>query len=108
MGKIISYITGSRAYGTPNSKSDVDLVVACYETDYHIIKNSSETEGKVMFGNLNIILFNLDEKKDRQRYRKWREVHEELVKQKPVTREQAIEAFNKAGVTGRGTEDSGP
>ncbi len=100
MGKIFSYITGSRAYGIPRDDSDVDLVVACFHEDYEILKAHSEAENKVHFGKLNLVLFNLDDPKSRARYKGWRQVHDKLVMMKPVTRDFAIKCFEAAGVTG--------
>ena len=91
-----AYITGSRAYGTPREDSDIDLVVALSGKDLCTIWESVK-HVKLMFGNLNLVAFNLDNAEDMERYQKWLAVHESLVKRAPVTKEEAIAAFREAG-----------
>lgn len=95
------FITGSRAYGTPRPDSDVDLV--CVLTEEQIaalsqvfdVKRISETRYIVRCGAMNLIIC-LDESD----FVRWRDVTESLRARGPVTREDAIEAFHEAGLTG--------
>ncbi len=51
-----SFITGSRIYGEPTSKSDIDLVVLVTEEDEeHLIANSNSGEYPIRYGKLNLI-----------------------------------------------------
>lgn len=65
-----AFITGSRAYGTPNAKSDVDLVIRVDENTADILRKLSDktmevaqkgTKTPVRFGNLNLILCETDD-----------------------------------------------
>ena len=51
-----AFITGSHAYGRPNSKSDIDLVVFADQSAAKKLRELSDSVKTVRFGNLNIIL----------------------------------------------------
>lgn len=53
---MIAFITGSFAYGKPNEDSDIDLVIFCDEETKALLEKHSETNPKVSFGNLNLII----------------------------------------------------
>lgn len=50
-----AFITGSRAYGTPTEKSDLDLVILTDEATKYDLEKFSDEEGVIRFGKLNII-----------------------------------------------------
>ena len=95
-----SFLTGSCAYGTPTVKSDIDVVV--YMDDKKLIKllleNGGHSSGdkndmggySVSFGSLNIIICTTP-----QQYAAWQKGTNELIAKKPVTRDEAVEIFNK-------------
>ncbi len=97
-----AFITGSHAYGTPNKDSDIDLVVLVESDDtiYDLLKgdeggaNTDEYEtslgAPLRFGKLNLICC-VEERK----YEIWRKGTEQLKAIAPVTREQAVELFQK-------------
>lgn len=103
-----AFVSGSQRYGTPTEKSDIDLVVLLEDDDdqFDLLGNEGEsdggdsdpgeecemTEGRVMslrFGNLNLIVV------DKKLYRAWKDATDELVAQKPVTRDEAIAVHRK-------------
>ena len=51
-----AFITGSRAYGKPGPKSDIDLVVMADDEAVAILQEHTEGERTVRFGRLNLIL----------------------------------------------------
>lgn len=100
------FLSGSHAYGIPNEKSDVDIVV--------YFCNFKELDGLELFighkvtqltneatrfmckhGVVNYIIFC-----DPALYDLWLQVTNELIAIKPVTREVACAAFNQVGLTG--------
>lgn len=97
-----AFLTGSYAYGTPHKDSDVDLVVAVDNQTYLKLWELSENSGKLVFGNLNLVAFNIDDPKEIQRYHDWAKVNADLINMKniigPLTHEQACIAFANAGV----------
>lgn len=93
---IHSYITGSRAYGYPTESSDLDLVVVLHEQDYKDVwKFKSSTS--LMFGNLNLVLFNADNEEDMRRYAAWKAAHDFCVANRPMCKEDCIQVFRIAG-----------
>ena len=96
-----AYLTGSHAYGTPRADSDVDLVVHIplgHEAAV-LLKNASHvcfdgpSSMSLMFGRLNLIVFReIDE------FDKWREVTDALASKAPVTRDEAVAAFDASGI----------
>lgn len=94
---MISFITGSRAYGTPTETSDIDLVI-CSDTDtIKKLWELSDDPKKLMFGRLNLVTFNIDVDEEAKRYDKWRETNQHLIAKAPVTREFACGAFSVSG-----------
>jgi len=91
-----SFITGSRAHGIPREDSDIDLVVALHEKDYRTLWALS-TNGKLQFGNLNIVAFNMSNPEDAKRYEAWRKVNYELCAKGPVSKDIACLAYRLAG-----------
>jgi len=92
-----SFITGSRAHGVPKDDSDIDLVVALHEKDYRTLWALAGEKGKLQFGNLNLVAFNLDKHEDAVRYEAWKKTNYELCEKKPVTHEEACLAYREAG-----------
>jgi len=101
------FITGSRRYGTPNEKSDIDMVILCRSKDaYELLvaqadnKNDAIKWGRydtmttkaLRFGKLNLLVT-----KHPATYRHWYEITEKLVMVASVvavTKDQAIKAFD--------------
>lgn len=91
-----AFVTGSRAYGTPRDDSDLDLVIlVTQEVSDELFKHGKTETGTCRFGMLNLICFTSEED-----YFGWKDVTNKLIKQKPVSREFAIEQFAKAGFSG--------
>lgn len=89
--KIIdSFATGSRVYGTPKEDSDLDLVVLL-ECSSDIWK-FAEPGSTCRFGKLNLVTF-----EDKDNFERWRKITKELIARSPVTRDEAIKAFQEAG-----------
>lgn len=98
------FITGSYAYGTPTKESDVDLVIlldpytagalasiiSFSEKDDNY-GHSIGTRYNLTFGKLNLIVCThpLD-------FFVWKRCTEQLIKEKPVTRDRAVEVFTSA------------
>lgn len=102
----ICFITGSRAYGYPREDSDVDLVVGVSGDDaMELWKHGSSGEASCRFGKLNLITFHLDSSTGPDRFKEWRRVHDSLVARKPVTREEAVAAFQEAGFVNYGVRE---
>jgi hypothetical protein len=98
-----AFLTGSRAYGTPRVNSDVDVVVrttpelidtinlfAFPETTFDWYENDSVS---FKFGNLNLICVKSDVV-----YEAWKTGTDELTNKSPVSREDAITAFEALGI----------
>lgn len=86
-----AFLTGSYAYGTPTKDSDIDLVVLVDEDVSCFLWDKSETSlKKLSFGKLNLIL-TLDE----DHFNGWKDATEQLIKEKPVTREHAIKVIQE-------------
>lgn len=89
------FLTGSRVYGTPTEKSDIDLVVLVdKETADFLWANTDPNSQSVRYGNLNLIVFT-----NEYVFLEWLKVTEILIGKKPVTRDEAIAEFNKSGFT---------
>lgn len=93
-------LTGSHAYGTPHAGSDVDLVVFLPQAEASILErlgrrrellNDEHYRGitSVHFGDLNLILVT-----DQEEFDTWSKVTRDLVARKPVTRAEAVKAFD--------------
>lgn len=91
-----SFITGSRAHGTPREDSDIDLAVPLHEKDYKTLWALNDGN-KLMFGKLNIVAFNMDSPEDAERFKAWRKTNYELCAKKPVSKEDACLAYRAAG-----------
>lgn len=94
-----AFITGSQAYGSPTSKSDVDLVVYCdSETKQKLIELSDAGKMPCIFGKLNLIFAT-----NEQTYKAWAEAKEICEVMKPLTQEEAClvhdKIRNKYGIT---------
>lgn len=93
-----SFITGSYAYGTPTKDSNIDLVVLVTSDDLKCLMNyakcdegyNEQTTGNFKFGNLNLIACS-----EINNFLTWMKGTEELIKRKPVTREEAVKLFKK-------------
>ncbi len=92
-----AFITGSRAHGTPRDDSDIDLAVPLHEKDYRTLWALAGALGKLQFGNLNLVAFNMDCPKDAKRFRAWKKTNYELCYRGPVTKEEACKAYREAG-----------
>lgn len=89
-----SFITGSRAYGTPRPDSDTDLVCLVDDnTAYQLAYLSDQGKSPIRFGSLNLILV-FSEKE----FFAWQGATEELVNRKncgeKITREEAIKVID--------------
>lgn len=98
-----AFITGSRAYGTPREDSDIDLVISVSPADSEILwRLTEETTGSVRFGRLNLIICEQeDPEKTPIKFFTWRRVTDALKALsliKPVTRDEAVSAFQKEGI----------
>lgn len=91
--KTTAFLTGSRAYGMPREDSDIDICILVDDALSSLLFSASEQKGSsVRFGKLNLIVFS-----NRKDFERWREVTEHLITQRPVTREEAVLAFQYAG-----------
>ncbi len=92
------FITGSLAYGTPTSDSDIDIVIPpMSETDLNLLRTFSEGGAVLRFGKLNIIIAPTEEAFDL-----WKQCNDKLEAMSPVTRGFAVSyiesAFKSAGI----------
>lgn len=96
-----AFITGSRAYGTPTEKSDLDLAALVSREDLdttmmllpsephsHEFGDYPDNCGIFRFGKLNLLLFT-----DEAEFNAWSRATEYLKAIKPVTRAQAVAAI---------------
>ncbi len=103
-----SFLTGSRAYGTPRVDSDIDLVVLVSQDDANVLWHNNGDSSlpasqnfdapTLRFGDLNLIAI-IDDEDGRKQFEIWRDVTEALKQRAPVTKEEAIKAFDEAGRT---------
>lgn len=101
-----AFITGSRAYGTPREDSDIDLVVlATSEACSMLTQHRDPSSKSVRYGRLNIILFSSEQSEQVISFKMWREINNQLIKQKPVTRDFAKEQFVAANISSFYSED---
>lgn len=87
-----AFLTGSRAYGTPKPDSDIDLVVLVDPEAAELLWALSDTKGQCRFGKINLITFS-----NQDNFARWEAVTKELITRKPVTRDDAVAAFQLAG-----------
>ena len=99
-----SFITGSRAYGTPRPDSDIDLVVLVSPDDLAKLVELSDKQSDfghpggehyedgcfLRFGPLNLICVT-----DQTHFETWKKGTDELIAKKPVTRDEAIETLKR-------------
>jgi len=94
------FITGSHAYGTPTSESDIDLVIPpmISESLDKLINYSESGTVPIKYGNLNILAAPNEEA-----FWLWWKCTRDLTRIKPVTRDFAIEfietKFKEAGIS---------
>ncbi len=91
-----AFVTGSRAYGTPTPESDIDLCVQVTNAEMNLLAGLSDTvkgstPESLCFGKLNLLIF-----PEEWKFRVWRRVTDQLIAKKPVTREEAVAAFESA------------
>lgn len=93
-----SFITGSHAYGIPTAESDLDLVVLVSSKDAtELWKAKDEGSKSPRFNKLNLIIFETDKEGSEDRFHLWKLVNDELIARRPVSREEAVEAFKASG-----------
>jgi hypothetical protein len=109
LGRLMSFVTGSRKYGTPKPDSDVDLIVFVSKADLEILAALADPETledrsapafqasdydpmskPLRFGKLNLICVT-----DPAQYDAWRAGTERLSREQPVTREAAVALLSK-------------
>lgn len=97
-----AFITGSRAYGTPREDSDIDLAILIDADEGDILWKAGAVEGEktCRFGCLNLIIFNSE-----SRFERWAQVTNDLRARRPVSRDEAIAAFQAAEFTQYGTKE---
>lgn len=96
-----AFLTGSRAYGTPRTDSDVDICVLLSHDDLEALAlqapqsngepaSGDENDASLRFGRLNLIAMT-----DPARFGAWKEATAELVARRPVTRDQAVKLIDE-------------
>ena len=95
-----AFVTGSRGYGTPTGRADVDLVIYPTKKDLELLGILAEDQDgsassefpscSLRYGRLNLICA-----KDDDWFIAWWKGTQELIAQKPVTRQIAINTFTK-------------
>lgn len=101
-----AFITGSHAYGIPDADSDLDLVILLSDDDFTLLCGFYVAKGgegldlsylsddscgiSLRFGELNILCVN-----DARDWETWRKGTHDLVAMKPVSRETAVEVFQR-------------
>ena len=95
-----AFITGSRIYGTPSNRSDMDLVIYPTKKDLELLGTlADDTDGSassefpscsLRYGRLNLICAKNDDW-----FLAWWKGTQELIAQKPVTRQTAVETFTR-------------
>lgn len=104
MANPVPFITGSRAYGRPKPQSDLDLCVALPAEVIKELRTISEAPfPKLVFGKLNLVVFNSDKEEEIERFFRWKEVNDKLIYEslsREVTREEAVKAFQEGGAHG--------
>lgn len=95
-----AFITGSRAYGEPKPGSDIDLAILISSEQETLlfsmlepIERQAESNtggGSYRFGRLNLLCF-----QDELTFAAWKAGTEELINQRPVSRELAVEVIER-------------
>ncbi len=94
------FLTGSRAYGIPRDDSDWDFVIhqPSGSLDVSIpgacVNHHNPYHYSVKHGPLNLMVF-----RDLTAFEKAKELTDELIRRKPVTRDEAVAVFQKSGLT---------
>lgn len=94
-------LTGSHAYGEPNKKSDVDIVVLCNRETAILLNNllrpdsyfhmsHPSVDNSIRQGKINLII-----EHEKKAFDVWVDGIEQLKARKPVTRDEAVETFKK-------------
>ena len=98
-----AFLTGSHAYGSPGPDSDIDVVIpVSTDLDNFLWSAACEAgEPTVRHGKLNLITFDTTTPDGRRKFDTWKTVNDQLVARKPVTREQAVKAFQAVGFTAK-------
>lgn len=94
-----AFITGSHAYGIPTENSDIDLAILVSDKDSEFLWQQFGSAGTLRAGKLNIVCFY-----NATNFERWREVTNQLKARAPVTRDDAVSAFQVAGFKGYPTE----
>lgn len=100
---MIAILTGSYAYGTPREDSDVDIAILVSDSVKKILKSKADKVNGSMsygheiecglslhFGKLNMMVFT-----EQAFFDLWEEGTKRLKARGPVTREQAVEEFER-------------
>lgn len=97
-------LTGSRAYGTPRTDSDVDVVLRVTQAELDALLSAIPAENvrkypendsvSLWFNKLNLICITSD-----KYFQIWEDGTAALMAKAPVTRDEAIAEFNSRGVT---------
>jgi predicted nucleotidyltransferase len=95
-----AFLTGSRAYGTPQANSDTDICLLMSFADIDALASQaphSDEDGSgdgsdvsLRFGKLNLICMS-----DPAKFEAWREATAELAARRPVTRQEAIDLIDQ-------------
>lgn len=95
-----AFLTGSHAYGTPTAESDIDLVVLIDDASFDVLSRLSDCEedesdkrkyaadmvsGSFRFGQLNLIAVS-----DKNLFDIWKKGTDQLIAERPVTRDHAV------------------
>lgn len=107
---MLSFITGSRAYGCPKASSDVDLVVLVSVNDFRILEALAESKtvggsdagpttedrlsGSFRFGRMNVLALTCPIAFGVWKIGTDQLIEETKAKKEPVTRERAVEVFD--------------
>ncbi len=87
-------VSGSYKYGRPTIDSDIDLIILCSPEDRELLRvlfsDENEMKFALRFGKLNLICCESE-----AQFEAWVAGTERLVKEKPVTRERAIEVLSE-------------
>lgn len=96
-------LTGSRMYGTPTDKSDLDLVIWVDPEEYAILEQFADSitvleaprkhnypVSSMYFGRLNLIVV-----VEKWQYEVWVQGTNDLMQERPVSREEAVAHFSE-------------
>lgn len=95
-----AFLTGSRAYGLPTDKSDIDLVAYVDQRTFDVLvdllgdpnpnpqSGGNDVSASIRVGKLNLILHTSE-----NAFNAWQEGTDELIARSPVTREEAVKVL---------------